>query len=81
MTLLDLIERGYFPKELPPPYTTKQLSNDILTILANWKIIFENNTDISNPNFVLTQLTGEIPKDFKDRKKKHASSFISKYNS
>ena len=81
MTLFDIIERGYFPKELPPPFNTKLLANHIGTILPNWGIVFENNTDISSASFVITQATGELPADFKRRKKLHRDRFISKYSS
>lgn len=27
MTLNDLLEKGYFPKELPPPFNTKKFSH------------------------------------------------------
>jgi hypothetical protein len=81
MNLNDLIERGYFPKELPPPFDTSDFSRNILTIISNWGTIFDINTNISSSAFVLTQLPGETPKQFKDRKKLHRDSFISKYNS
>lgn len=81
MTLKDLIERGYFPKELPPPFDTSDLATDISTTLANWATIFENNTQINSPTFVLSQAPGETPQQFKARKKEHRANFISKYNS
>lgn len=81
MTLFDIIERGYFPKELPPPFNTKLYAQHVVTILSNWATIFENNTNFSSPTFVLTQIAGEALKDFKDRKKLHKDNFISKYNS
>ncbi len=80
MTLKDLIERGYFPKELPPSFDTSDLSADIATTLASWTTIFENNTQVNSPTFVLTQNPGETPQQYKDRKKAHKSDFISKYN-
>jgi len=81
MTLKDLIERGYFPKELPPPFDTSDLAADIDTTLSSWITVFDNNTSINSSTFVLTQIVGEIPKQFKDRKKAHRAAFISKYNS
>lgn len=80
MTLKDLIERGYFPKELPPPFDTSDLAADIVTTLADWKTVFENNTQMNKVNFVLTQNAGETPKDFKSRKNTHRGHFIAKYN-
>ncbi len=81
MTLKDIIERGYFPKELPPPFNTVDLAKDISAILANWTTIFENNTIVASPTFVLTQQAGETSKQFKDRKRTHRDKFVSKYNS
>ena len=81
MTLKDLIERGYFPKELPPPFDTSDLATEILTTLANWTTVFENNTQINSPTFVLTQNSSETLQQFKTRKKAHRADFISKYNS
>jgi hypothetical protein len=81
MTLKDLIERGYFPKELPPPFDTSDLAADIATTIATWKTVFENNTQINLASFVLTPNVGETPQDYKTRKKVHRGHFISKYNS
>lgn len=81
MTLKNLIERGYFPKELPPPFETSDLANNISSILTNWRTVFENNTLINTPTFVLTQVAGETPQQFRDRKKAHRVNFISKYSS
>lgn len=79
MTLKDLIERGYFPKELPPPFDTSDLSADIAATLASWTTVFENNTQINSGTFVLTQNPSETLQQFKDRKA-HRADFISKYN-
>lgn len=81
MTLKDLIERGYFPKELPPPFDTADLAADIANTLAVWTTEFENNTQINSPNFALSKNTGETDQDFKTRKKTHRGHFVSKYNS
>ncbi|NLM67375.1 MAG: RNA-directed DNA polymerase [Enterococcus sp.] len=81
MTLKDLIERGYFPKELPPPFDTTDLAIDISGTLAAWSAIFDNNTNVSSSTFTLAKQTGETLKQFKERKKVHRESFISKYNS
>lgn len=80
MTLKDLIERGYFPKELPPPFDTSDLATDIVATLSDWATEFENNTQINSPSFVLTKQTTESDQDFKNRKKAHRGQFISKYN-
>lgn len=80
MTLKDLIERGYFPKELPPPFDTSDLAADIANTLATWTTGFENNTQINSPSFVLTKTATESDQDFKNRKKAHRGQFISKYN-
>lgn len=80
MTLKDLIERGYFPKELPPPFDTSDLSADVANTLATWITEFENNTQVNSPSFVLTKTATETDQDFKNRKKAHRGQFIAKYN-
>lgn len=80
MTLKDLIERGYFPKELPPPFDTSDLSSGISSTLTSWTTVFENNTQVNSATFVLSQNPGETSQQFKDRKKAHRADFISKYN-
>ena len=80
MTLKDLIERGYFPKELPPPFDTSDLATDIVATLSAWATEFENNTQINSPSFVLTKTATESDQDFKNRKKTHRGQFIAKYN-
>lgn len=80
MNLNDLIGRGYFPKELPPPFNTSNLALKINTILSEWNTVFQNNTSINSSNFILKQNTGESAQDFKDRKKTYRHLFISKYN-
>jgi hypothetical protein len=80
MTLKDLIERGYFPKELPPPFDTSDLAADIADTLTDWTTVFENNTQINSPTFVLVKQATETDQDFKNRKKLHRGQFISKYN-
>ena len=80
MTLKDLIERGYFPKELPPPFDTSDFAADVANTLATWASEFENNTQVNSPSFVLTKTATESDQDFKNRKKAHRGQFISKYN-
>lgn len=81
MTLKDLIERGYFPKELPPPFDTSDLAADISAILASWAIIFENNTNTNSQTFILTQTAGETFQQYKKRTKAHKNNFILQYSS
>lgn len=81
MTLKNILERGYLPKELPPPFDTSSLASDITATLATWNTVFENNTMISSATFALVQLPGETPQQFKERKKAHRNSFIAKYSS
>ena len=68
MTLKELIERGYFPKELPPPFDTADLAADISATLASWTTVFSDNTMINSPTFVLIQAVGETSQTFKERK-------------
>ena len=39
MTQQELLEKGYFAKELPPPFQTKLFSDKLSDIKADWKII------------------------------------------
>ena len=81
MQLKDLIERGYFPKELPPPFHTSTLANNVNSIISSWAICFEQNGTIASPNFILRQQAGESKNDFKKRKKAHTNNFINRFNS
>lgn len=80
MKLEDLIERGYFPKELPPPFNTERYAHHVSSVLPNWQAIFDNNTAVSSPTFVLTQAVGETNSDYNWRKQAHASAFRARYN-
>lgn len=83
MHLKDLIERGYFPKELPPPFFTKTFADRINSIITKWNVIFTANTDVKNTDVGLTQdvAAGENNTQFKERKREHANGFITKYGS
>jgi hypothetical protein len=81
MTLFDIIDRGYFPKELPPAFNTKIFANNIVKIMADWSGIFDKNTNVTSSSFVLTKGVSESGNAFKERKKIHRHDFISKYNS
>jgi hypothetical protein len=81
MQLKDLIERGYFPKELPPPFNTSTLANNVNSIMSSWAVIFEQNGTASSPNFVLTKKVEETPSEFKSRKKEHSNNFINRFSS
>lgn len=81
MHLKDLIERGYFPKELPPPFNTTLLADKVTTIRSNWAAIFTLNTDWRDAAFPLASLNGETASDFRARKKELVNKFISKYSS
>lgn len=80
MTLENLVGRGYFPKELPPPFNTLKLANNIVSILSSWNVVFSNNTDINSSTFFLTKLDGESNNVYKSKKKAHRDKFIAKYN-
>lgn len=80
MTLEDLISKGYFLKELPPPFSTELFASKIETIMTTWESVFNANTDIST-GLGLTKLAEESKTAFKERVKEKANDFISKYNS
>src|SRR4051794_38312537 len=39
MTDQELLEKGYFAKELPPPFQTKLFADRLIAIKADWKLI------------------------------------------
>lgn len=75
MQLSDLIKKGYFPKELPPPFNTDKLAANVVAVLSAWRQIFDQNGNESSASFVLTQTTEESNKAFKTRKRHHAYLF------
>ncbi|QRQ99491.1 RNA-directed DNA polymerase [Dyadobacter sandarakinus] len=81
MTLFDIINRGFFPKELPPPFTTDILAKHVTTILSKWSLEFKNNTTISSLGAVVPPFPGESKKKLEQRKKLYRDTFISKYSS
>ena len=81
MNLKDLIERGYFPKELPPPFNTQLLATDIAAILLDWNTVFTENTNIASVTYPLARNPGETPASFRSRKREATYNFISKYTS
>lgn len=68
MNKLDLIRRGFFPKELPPPFQTTSFAENLDEITARWNDIYEKMT---------TKEENESRKKWKNRK----SKFIDKYSS
>lgn len=63
-----LIEKGYFPKEIPPAFHTDVLANNLDEIRNRWNTFVDINT---------TQLVGESRSVWNSRK----SLFFSKYSS
>ena len=37
MTDIELLEKGYFPKELPPPFQTESFASKLKDIKIEWK--------------------------------------------
>jgi len=81
LDLKNLVERGYFPKELPPPFNTSQLSQHIDSIILTWTSTFEQHGNDKSSTFILTQSAGESNTQFKARKKEYANDFKNKYGS
>ncbi|MEC4049651.1 RNA-directed DNA polymerase [Flavobacterium sp. SUN046] len=47
MTNQELLENGYFPKELPPPFQTKLFADKLIDIESDWKaVLILNNKAI-----------------------------------
>jgi hypothetical protein len=53
MTKKELLENGYFPKELPPPFQTKLFADKLTDIENDWKIV---NANISKSTKSLKEL-------------------------
>jgi hypothetical protein len=81
LDLKNLIEWGYFPKELPPPFNTSQLSQHIDSIISTWRSTFEQYGNEKSSTFILTKSEGESKTDYKDRKRQYANEFKNKYGS
>lgn len=57
MTKGDLIKRGYFPKELPPPFQTEQFADKLAKIEVDWKTV----------NTAIIKLARPLREAFKER--------------
>ena len=69
MDLFELLQRGYFPKELPPAFNTYKFAlkgRDFLELLNDMEV---------NPQNYVTHLPGEIEQDYNQRK----NAFKKKY--
>jgi len=56
MRLEDILEKGYFPKELPPPFTTKQFSDHFKT-MSNFKGMVGNSKTSIYSQFSIPKLS------------------------
>lgn len=70
MELFELLQRGYFPKELPPAFNTYKFALKASDFLSGL------NDIVTNPQNYVIRLTGEIEQDYNHRKKE----FKNKYN-
>ncbi len=68
MDSTKIIEKGYFPKELPPAFYTKKLADNLNTVKTNWSAFETTET---------TKLATETQSVWKQRK----NTFYSKYGS
>lgn len=57
MALRDIIERGYFPKELPNPFVTTSFARVITTLGASLPSVFNINLNQSRPGAPTTKAT------------------------
>ncbi len=80
MNLETLLHKGYFPKELPPPFTTEKFANKITDVKNAWDAIFSSNTDLSG-SVGLTRTASETPQAFGKRKKAKKKEFIELHSS
>jgi hypothetical protein len=57
MTKKELLENGYFPKELPPPFQTKLFADKLTEIETDWKAV----------NIAISKSTKPLKEIFKDK--------------
>ncbi|KAA6337221.1 hypothetical protein EZS27_014680 [termite gut metagenome] len=62
LTNKDIIQRGYFPKEFPPPFNTFDLANHLDIIISEWDQIKQN------PGSTLVKEDDETENNFTSRK-------------
>ena len=62
ISIYDFIHRGFFPKELPPPFNAYHLAVEYDKVQAEWNAIQ------SNPDSRMTKNSGETDDDFRERK-------------
>lgn len=62
MELFELLQRGYFPKELPPAFNTYKFALKASGLLLGLSDM------LTNPQNYVTRLTGEIEQDYNQRK-------------
>lgn len=79
MKLIDLIAKGYFPKEIPPPFTSALFAAKCNQIRKEWSSVFMLNTDISRSDFPVKKKPNESSTGFKKRKRQHQFTFTTKY--
>jgi hypothetical protein len=54
MTLRDILERGYFPKELPPPFVTSSFAH-IVTSVSTLPQDFQSNIEVPRPQIPIAK--------------------------
>lgn len=74
-TIESFLQRGYFPKELPPPFNTFSFGTKYSEIKAEWQKVLDN------PTKRLTQDATESADDFIVRKKEFKDNFKKYYSS
>lgn len=62
ISIYDFIHRGFFPKELPPPFNAYHLAVEYDKVQVEWNAIQ------SNPDSRMTKNSGETDDDFRERK-------------
>lgn len=74
-TVESFLQRGYFPKELPPPFNTFSFGTRYSNIKVEWQKI------LNDPTRELIQGATESADDFIDRKKEFKDKFKKYYSS
>ncbi|MFV0331127.1 MAG: RNA-directed DNA polymerase [Dysgonomonas sp.] len=72
-TVTSILQRGYFPKEVPPPFNSFSFGTKYSSVKNEWDKIDKN------PTSLLTREVGETEDKFNKRKEKFGKDFKAQY--
>lgn len=75
MNLSRIIEKGYFPKEFPPPFNTIEFGKKSPYILRNWNVV-----DGNMQNRIGTETAKQAKTRYRETKSKYSTSKLFEFN-